>query len=170
MLNIEQCYELLGLQEGASIPEIKSAYRRMVLEYHPDKNVSTKDDIKFKLVTEAYQTIRTKNVDVENDTIYEKQKNEYSSYRELLTWTFYLNLPHDVINYAKKTLPVKTMRRYFFKYKSIVLTCDKLAWKYANILVSRFAVSWYPKIKSLVLHVVHKGVVADLLKYLGLNS
>ncbi len=170
MLNIEQCYELLGLQEGASIPEIKNAYRRMVLEYHPDKNVLTKDDIKFKLVTEAYQTIRTKNVDVENGHIYEKQKNEYSSYRDLLTWTFYLNLPYDVIIHAKKILPTRTVRRYFFKYKPIVLTWGKLAWKYADILVSRFTVSWYPKIKSLVLHVAHKGVVVDLLKYFGLQS
>ncbi|MGI0094362.1 MAG: J domain-containing protein [Nitrosotalea sp.] len=169
-MNIEQCYELLGLQEGASIPEIKSAYRRMVLEYHPDKNVSTKNDVKFKLVTEAYQTIRTKNVDVEDNPIYEKQKNEYSSYHELLIWTFYLNLPHDVFIYTKKILPTRTARRYFFKYKPIVLACGKSAWKYVDILVSRFAVSWYPKIKSLVLHVVHKGVVVDLLKYLGLHS
>ncbi len=170
LLNIEQCYELLGLQEGASIPEIKNAYRKMVLEYHPDKNVSTKDDVKFKLITEAYQTIRTKNVDVENGHICEKQKNEYNSYHELLTWTFYLNLSHDVIIYVKKILPVKTMQRYFFKYKPIVLTYGKLIWQYINTLVSRFAVSWYPKIKSPVLHVVHKGMVVDLLKYLGLHS
>ncbi|MGI0094326.1 MAG: J domain-containing protein [Nitrosotalea sp.] len=169
-MNIEQCYELLGLQEGASVPEIKSAYRRMVLEHHPDKNVSTKDDMKFRLVTEAYQTIRTKSVDVYNGVIYEKQKNQYSSYREPMKWTFYINLPHDVIIYAKKILSVKTMQRYFFKYKPIVLTCDKFAWKYVNILVSRFVVSWYPKIKSLVMHIVHKGVVVDLLKYLGLHS
>jgi hypothetical protein len=170
LLNIEQCYELLGLQEGASVPEIKNAYRRMVLEHHPDKNVSTKDDIKFKLVTEAYQTIRTKNVYVENGPIGEKQKNEYNSYRELLTWTFYFNLPSDVIIYAKKILPTRTIGRYFFKYKSIVLACDKLAWKYIDILVSRFAALWYTKIKSHVLHIVHKGVVVDLLKYLGLHS
>jgi len=170
LLNIEQCYELLGLQEGASVPEIKNAYRRMVLEYHPDKNISTKDDIQFKLVTEAYQTIRTKNMYVENSPIYEKQKNEYDSYQELRTWTFYLNLPFDVIIYAKKILPTRTIRRYFFKYKPIVLTCGKLAWEYIDILVSRFVTSWYPKIKSLVLHIVHKGVVVDLLKYLGLHS
>ena len=170
MLNIEQCYELLGLQEGASVPEIKSAYRRMVLEYHPDKNVSTKDDIKFKLVTEAYQTIRTKSVDVDTGVVYEKQKNEYISYGEPLTWTFYLNLPHDVIIYVKKILSARIARRYFFKYKSIILTCGKLTWKYVDILVSRFVVSWYPKIKSLVLHIVHKGVVVDLLKYFGLHS
>lgn len=142
----------------------------MVLEYHPDKNASTKDDVKFKLVTEAYQTIRTKNVNVENGPINEKQKNEYHSYRELLAWTFYLNLPYDVIIYAKKILPARTIEMYFLKYKPLVLAWDGLAWKYIDILVSRFATSWYPKIKSHVLHVVHKGVVVDLLKYLGLHS
>ncbi len=169
-MNIEQCYELLGLHEGASVPEIKSAYRRMVLECHPDKNASAKNDVKFKMITEAYQTIRTKSVDVDNGSIYEKQKNEYVSYRELVTWTFYWHLPRDAIIYAKKMLSVKTIRRYFFKYKPIVLTYGKLAWKYVNVIVPRFVVSLYAKTKSLVLHLVHKGVVVDLLKHLGLHS
>ncbi|MDH2908143.1 MAG: J domain-containing protein [Candidatus Nitrosotalea sp.] len=168
-MNIEQCYELLGLQQGASIPEIKNAYRRMVLEHHPDKNTPTRDDVKFKLVTEAYQTIRTKNMDIDNSTCH-KSGNKYNSYRELLTWTFYMHLPHDIVIYGQKIPHIKTVYHYFLQYKPVILTCGKLARKYASIITPRFIASSCAKIKSIVLHVIREGVVVDLLKYLGLHS
>ncbi len=166
LLNIEQCYELLGLQKGASIPEIKNAYRRMVLEYHPDKNMSTKNDVKFRLVTEAYQTIRTKNVYTDNVSTYQKRKNEYGSYHELLTPTFYLNLLYDIINYAKKILRARIVHRYFLKYAPMTLTCSKLAQKYGTVRMYRFITISYVKTKSLALHILHHGMIADMQKYL----
>ena len=60
-LNSNQCYKLLGLDEGASINQIKEAYRKLALEYHPDKNISAKDGEKFKMISEAYHTLREKN-------------------------------------------------------------------------------------------------------------
>ena len=60
-LNRSQCYKLLGLNEGASINQIKDAYRKLALEYHPDKNISAKDGEKFKMISEAYHTLREKN-------------------------------------------------------------------------------------------------------------
>ncbi len=58
-MNNYQCYQVLGLQEGASIKEVKSAYRSLVLKFHPDKNVANQDDTKFKIITEAYQVLRS---------------------------------------------------------------------------------------------------------------
>ncbi|MDE1831379.1 MAG: J domain-containing protein [Thaumarchaeota archaeon] len=104
---------MLGLQQGASIPEIKNAYRKMVLAHHPDKNMSTKDDVKFKLITAAYQTIRTKNRGTDNSFTYQKSKNQYNSYRKPLTWTFYMHLLHDVVVYGQKILHMRTVYRYF---------------------------------------------------------
>jgi len=57
-LNIYQCYQTLGLQEGASIKELKSAYRKLALQFHPDKNILDQESTKFKMVVEAYQTLR----------------------------------------------------------------------------------------------------------------
>lgn len=61
-MNTDQCYNLLGLSQDASMPQIRNVYRRLALEYHPDKNISSKDGMKFKLITEAYQTLRIKNM------------------------------------------------------------------------------------------------------------
>ncbi len=65
-MNRQNCYTLLGLHEGASIQDIKIAYRKLALKHHPDKSVSKQDDEKFKLITEAYQVLRTNHKSAEN--------------------------------------------------------------------------------------------------------
>ncbi|EAR85551.2 DnaJ-SEC63-like protein, putative (macronuclear) [Tetrahymena thermophila SB210] len=50
-------YEILEIQRGASQGEIKKAYRKMVLLYHPDKNPSPEAAAKFLLVTKANECL-----------------------------------------------------------------------------------------------------------------
>lgn len=51
-------YEVLGLQKGASESEIKSAFRKMAMKYHPDKNPGDKEaEEKFKEINEAYSVL-----------------------------------------------------------------------------------------------------------------
>lgn len=55
-MNLADCYRLLGLNSGASLAEIKAAYRRLARRYHPDVNPTDKEaKEKFIAITEAYQ-------------------------------------------------------------------------------------------------------------------
>jgi molecular chaperone DnaJ len=51
-------YEVLGVQKGATKDDIKKAYRKLAIQYHPDKNQGNKEaEEKFKEATEAYEIL-----------------------------------------------------------------------------------------------------------------
>ena len=51
-------YETLGVKKSASKEEIKSAYRKLAMKYHPDRNPGDKNaEVKFKEASEAYQIL-----------------------------------------------------------------------------------------------------------------
>ena len=50
-------YSVLGVAQGASADEVKQAYRRMAMKYHPDRNSDADAKQKFQEVQEAYQEI-----------------------------------------------------------------------------------------------------------------
>lgn len=50
-------YEILGVGKSASIDEIKRAYRKLALQYHPDRNKTKEGEEKFKEVTKAYEVL-----------------------------------------------------------------------------------------------------------------
>ncbi|HET8624865.1 MAG TPA: molecular chaperone DnaJ [Gemmatimonadales bacterium] len=51
-------YELLGVTRDASAADIKRAYRKLAMQYHPDRNRSADAEAKFKEIAEAYEVLR----------------------------------------------------------------------------------------------------------------
>ena len=67
---VKDYYETLGVSKGATAEEIKKAYRKLALKYHPDKNKGDKAaEEKFKEISEAYAVLSDP-----------EKKNQYDTY------------------------------------------------------------------------------------------
>ena len=57
-------YTILEIEQNATDEEVKKAYRRMAMKYHPDKVAQLGEEVqksaqeKFRMVNEAYETIK----------------------------------------------------------------------------------------------------------------
>lgn len=108
-MDVAQCYEILKLQKDASHKEIKHAYRKLSLQYHPDRNKSHDAERKFKEITHAYQILKMeqkRNNSAHKDAevaqaefwkYYDKKTSEeihfgYEAYREGLKRNFGVNV------------------------------------------------------------------------------
>ncbi len=71
-------YQVLGVSRSASADEIRSAYRKLALKYHPDRNPGDKQaEEKFKEVNEAYQVLS----DAKKRARYDQLGSAYSNWQ-----------------------------------------------------------------------------------------
>ena len=56
---VKEYYNILGIDENASENQIKKAYHKLAMKWHPDKNPDNKEyaEKKFKKISEAYEKI-----------------------------------------------------------------------------------------------------------------
>lgn len=84
-------YAILGVAATAALAEIKTAYRKMASQLHPDKNASSDAPAKFRLVQEAYEILS----DTEKRKAYDENRRRslldspIDTAREI--WQYYLN-------------------------------------------------------------------------------
>jgi curved DNA-binding protein len=77
-MDYKDYYQILGVPRSASADEIRAAYRKLALKYHPDRNPGDKQaEDKFKEMNEAYQVLS----DPQKRTRYDQLGSEYSNYQ-----------------------------------------------------------------------------------------
>ena len=77
-MDYKDYYKILGVERKASTDEIRSAYRKLAMKYHPDKNPGDKKaEEKFKEINEAYQALS----DEQKRAHYDRLGSAYSNFR-----------------------------------------------------------------------------------------
>ncbi|HNO32113.1 MAG TPA: DnaJ domain-containing protein [Anaerolineales bacterium] len=77
-MDYKDYYKILGVERKASADEIRSAYRKLAMKYHPDKNQGDKKaEDRFKEINEAYQVLS----DEQKRAHYDRLGSAYSNYR-----------------------------------------------------------------------------------------
>lgn len=90
-------YEILGVSRDASLEEIKRAYRKLALKYHPDRNKSKEAEEKFKEISEAYAVLS----DPKKREIYDRYGRagvyeQYASYDDLFRGVDFEDIFRDI--------------------------------------------------------------------------
>ena len=60
-MNSSQAYKTLEIESNTDFEEVKYAYRKLALQYHPDKNKDSEIEKRFKIITEAYHFLKNQN-------------------------------------------------------------------------------------------------------------
>ncbi len=105
-------YKVLGIEENASPEEIKKAYRKLALKYHPDKDPNTEEI--FKLIQASYEILYDKNNDNNNDNNILKQPESPKRFIMIfliLNQAHPLTIPKNQILMLIKHHPLKDLKK-----------------------------------------------------------
>ncbi len=113
-------YRILGLDIDATKLEIKAAYKKLVLKYHPDKNKGCKNYDEFLKITESYKRLISENNSYIND---EDSDSEYDEIDEEEELKFYI----DIIKYLYTIIKerwINNENKIVEKTENIIINLD----------------------------------------------
>ena len=91
-MNTSHAHQILSVDNNASFDEVKYSYRKLVLQYHPDKNKNSKNDVKFKKATDAYHYLKNQNKHSNSTSSFSKKsennkkKNQKTKFYKQTNW------------------------------------------------------------------------------------
>lgn len=130
-------YKILGIAKNAKDDEVKKAYRKMALRFHPDKNKTIGAEEKFKEVAEAYEVLSDKkkrdifdrygeeglkgsNGEYENEIAVNADTNRVISLNRYNKWRwnkhFHVSIPRRSSGHFCTILRVEQSIRLIFRY------------------------------------------------------
>ena len=85
-MNAYQALKVLNVNSNSSQEEIKSSYRKMALEVHPDKNINKTEDTEFKKITEAYHILKKNDFQKKDPTYQDYTSNNKTNFKKKPQW------------------------------------------------------------------------------------
>src|SRR5512134_1273841 len=77
-MDYKDYYKILGVERNASEDDIRKAYRKLAMQYHPDRNPNDKQaEERFKEINEAYQVLS----DPQKRNVYDRVGSDYSNWQ-----------------------------------------------------------------------------------------
>ena len=81
---VKNYYKILGVTKGSTDEDIKKAYRKLALKFHPDKNKEADAEEKFKEIAEAYEVLSDKSKKYKYDNSHRRNSTPNHNY----AWSF----------------------------------------------------------------------------------
>jgi len=139
-MNKPNYYEILDISTDATKEEIKKAYRKLALQYHPDKNKSPDAHERFIEINEAYLLLYDDDArakyDKEFQTHSQKKKPNQTEYQEEIFEDFDLN---DWSKKAKKQAEQYAKMSYYNFFNLLKGVVKETGFQFSNVIIYMIA-------------------------------
>ncbi len=105
----DKYYKILDSNNNASVEEIKKSYKKLAIQYHPDKNPNNKEESekKFKEISEAYDILTNKekyinNINFgQNNAVFRREINPNKIFEEIFS---HMNMNFNNMNFSNMNM------------------------------------------------------------------
>lgn len=166
-------YSILNVTPSSSMKEIKKAYRKLVLKYHPDVNKSPDAEEKFKKITKAFKVLSNPKARLKYDVVLEKEYGKKDSMIDVNALIKRLSLKIKSKSYNNLIIISKDVDKINVDRQTLLLDVNELGKRliesnndYVKKVASKALMSKDKKnVYQYILHAIKKEKNKDLIIY-----